>query len=1690
MNKLFCLLMIVAAIGGARPSARAQTYGNEWIDFGTTYYKFKSGAEGVIRITSATLSAAGLTNLTGSDIAVYRDGSEVPLFVSTNGLFGSGDYIELYAAPMDGFADLPLFSNPAWQANKYLSLFSDSSSYFLVSLPGAAHARYVDATTAIPSGISPLANCMFATGIYPRNRYMEGLHIVDKQPVFSSMFDQGEGFVDSLYLSSVASTYSLQTDNAIGGAVARLEATVLRLNYETTPSQIPVKLYLNGTEVADSTMVRDDTKHFDLSFSSSLLQPSASLTISPSTTTIDLDVYGLALARLTYPRNFDVAGLNRFVFSLSPSGGGQLIEFSNFNVTGGAPRLYDVTNKRYYVGDISIAGKSRFYIDPSLSERKLVLIAAGTSVAVGGLKSINFTNYADGANQGKFIIISHHGYENPANGANQVAAYAAYRASPAGGGYTVVTAFTEDLCDQFAYGVALHPLGIKRFLQYGYNQWAVKPEDVFLLGKGIYYPVYQEYLQNPSQIAISGVVPTFGYPGSDMDFVNFLLGRKAAINIGRLSAWNPAEIAVYLQKVKAYEANLNSQGAATAGQAYWQKQILHIAGGRYAAEQQVLLSALNNGKAVIEDTSFGAAVTTVAKNTTVPVDFVASAKVDSLINSGLSFITYHGHASSSSFEFNLNSPDQYNSAPRQPHFLAMGCDVAQIFSLNANKTISERYVEAVTGGAMSMIASDNLQYSSFYNTWLPAFYRSVSKRNYGAPLGRHLRYAYDTIITNDQTAFTYFQLESMMIQGDPALRVPGQPLPDYHIAASGMASLPGNVTTAEDSFTLRIVAYNLGRATNDTVGLQIKHRNPAGTEAVVASLRVASLLNIDTLLVRIAVAKNADLGLNRYTATLDAANEYDEVSETNNEATLDLFIYADNLVPVFPPPFSIVGQQGVTLKASTLNAFKGMGRYKMELDTTELFNSSLKQSTLINSAGGVLTWTPNLALNNNTVYYWRTAVDSLQNGIYQWGNSSFIYLAGSSPGWNQSHYYQYLKDDIDSLVYGPDRVFAFPTASTKLVVSNVVFSATGATPWDSPEFGKVVVNDADVQRAGCPPWGGTLQVMVFDSLTNALWKNDLNGTAGAYPQCLSTRNVYAFEFPVYTKQGRDDARAFIDDSIPAGNFVLLRNLINNDAYIPTYLDAWKADTVINGPGQSLYHTIYNLGFTAIDSFTGRRPFFFLRKKGSSAFPVYQQIATDSLQRIEQTYFLPATRSSGVITSVVIGPAKTWNRVIWQTSSRDGKPQNDMPYLSIAGVDSNGQKATLYTGLSRDTSLSFIDAARYPRLVLTWRSRDTISFSSPQLDFWRVLYEQVPEAALNPRKQLTYTDSAAAGQTIQFSTAIENIGELPMDSMLVRYKLIDASGITHELGSRRYKPLAAGDTLNTGFSYDATNYPGLNTFFIEANPNNDQPELYHPNNLGYLPLYISSDLKNPLIDVTFDGVHILNRDIVSAKPFIKITLKDENRYQALNDTALLKVFIRYPEDAPSTRRPVPFDGTTCKFLPASTLSGRNEASIEYTPTLTQDGIYDLYVNGRDKSGNVAAASDYQVAFEVVNKSSITHVLNYPNPFSTSTAFVFTLTGSVTPSQFKIQIISVTGKVVKEITRQELGPIRIGRNVTEYKWDGRDQYGQLLGNGVYLYRVVTAINGEGIEHRSDMDGNASVNTVDKYFKNGWGKMYIMR
>lgn len=118
-----------------------------------------------------------------------------------------------------------------------------------------------------------------------------------------------------------------------------------------------------------------------------------------------------------------------------------------------------------------------------------------------------------------------------------------------------------------------------------------------------------------------------------------------------------------------------------------------------------------------------------------------------------------------------------------------------------------------------------------------------------------------------------------------------------------------------------------------------------------------------------------------------------------------------------------------------------------------------------------------------------------------------------------------------------------------------------------------------------------------------------------------------------------------------------------------------------------------------------------------------------------------------------------------------------------------------------------------------------------------------------------------------------------------------------------------------------------------------------------------------------------------------------------------------------------------------------------PVLT-DGVHYLKIKVWDVANN---SSEKIVEFTVASskKLEITHVLNYPNPFTSKTSFWFE--HNQPPGELKvlINIFSVTGKLVHQIQRNIL---TAGNRVSDIFWDGKDQYSEKLAKGVYIYRII--------------------------------------
>ena len=195
----------------------------------------------------------------------------------------------------------------------------------------------------------------------------------------------------------------------------------------------------------------------------------------------------------------------------------------------------------------------------------------------------------------------------------------------------------------------------------------------------------------------------------------------------------------------------------------------------------------------------------------------------------------------------------------------------------------------------------------------------------------------------------------------------------------------------------------------------------------------------------------------------------------------------------------------------------------------------------------------------------------------------------------------------------------------------------------------------------------------------------------------------------------------------------------------------------------------------------------------------------------------------------------------------------------------------------------------------------------------------------------------------------------MDSLLISFSVLDRHNNLQVLPYARQKPLLADSVIIATLTFSTFGLVGLNSLLIEVNPNNDQLEQYHFNNLAQISFYVTSDNVNPLLDVTFDGIHILDGDIVSPKANIVVELTDENQFLLLNDTSDYSVYITTP-DGKEERIYFYTNGVErMQFIPASL--PKNNSKIIFQGSFPVDGGYKLRVQASDRTDNKSGSIDY-------------------------------------------------------------------------------------------------------------------------------------
>ncbi|MBL7870455.1 MAG: hypothetical protein JNM78_02500 [Cyclobacteriaceae bacterium] len=1598
-------------------------YSNDWIRTDQRYYKIPVASKGVYRLTYSDLVTAGLplNSIDPRRIQIFHRGLEQAIFVQgqADAVFDPADYVEFYGTGNDGTLDKDLYKPRTAQPHTYYNLYSDTTSYFLTwQLSAVQGKRVTNFSEVNVSNIPKEVSHQQERILINSNQYSGGDKVDDV--IQYTHFDVGEGWTGTALQGGQSVDYSLdlvsQTVTAVGDP--QLEIVLVGRDQISHTAEIYVGPSSSSLRLLDThSFIGYTAEKLTYSILWSDIGPDGKFAVrftAPPAATNRFQ-FSVSYIKLSFPQNFEASGVTHKTYYLNPNPTNKsYIELDNAAAN---LRVWDVTDPTAIVSiGTTLTGSTIKAVVPStLTARSLFVF---NSTKTPSIKLVSFRSISPA--QAGYVVITHKSLMQSALGyANPVKAYAGYRASEAGGLYDTLVVTVDQLYNQFNYGET-SPRAIYEFMRYLVEGGS--PKYLFLIGKGRDVSAGFHRLVNPPITILKDLVPSAGSPAADVAFTAGLNGTsfEPAVPTGRLSASTPSQVAAYLNKIKEIEMGLIAQP--------WQKRGLHLSGGIQPNELIAFREYVDGFKAIAEDTLWGGSIATIGKRDPNPVELI---NISDKVNEGVNLITFFGHSSPSTIDIDIgfvSDPTMgYNNPGKYPTFLINGCNAGNFFS--GSTSFGEDWILTANKGARSFIAHSSFGFVYSLRYYSDLFYQiGLSDSNFvNRGIGDvQKEVARQYMAAAPATIANITQVQQMVLLGDPAVRLFNYSKPDYEItpASLSLASLDSKpVTIASDSFAVKILVKNLGLA--KPVPLEVKLIRTRGDGSQVSYDSVfGPVLNMDTLLFIIQKESNSGGGNNQFTVTIDPMSKIDEINESNNEATFTAFIPSNATRNLFPHSYSIVNQNKVKLVWQSTNLVSPSRPFIVEVDTTSQFNSPFLIQREI--SGKVLASTEvDLANRDSTVYFWRTRFKNPQTDeSTEWATTTFSFIIGSGEGWAQLRNSQLAENNFISLIADGSH-FRFEETRSSVVIKT--FGSGSPLPATDAS---IKINNAEFNLAtqGQPCRNNTLNFVAFNKTTAAPYAGipfifQDPRTCGREPQVINSFTAAELE---------NDLAGFIN-AVGMSDSVAIFS-IGNAGYA-SWSNAVKSKLGALG-----------IGLAELNDLQPGEPIIAFGKKGATAGSVSLTralLSPANEQVIVGSQTITGRKTEGTMKSVVIGPAAEWKQFIAQANTLES---DDELSFSMYGISLGGIESLISSDVGMNYDLSSILAEEFPYLKIVFQTKDEINLTPALWKNWIVLYEPLAEGILFWKETDPWI--VQEGESWRSTYGFTNISTKNFKSPLhVDIEIFTKKSQNREKQDFIINAPIPGDTTFFEVSSPTLGKIGFNDVNLFVNKRIIAEPYYDNNYIGLSDyLLVQADKTPPVLQVTFDGRTLRNKDFVSSTPFINISLKDENIFRLKSDTVGVTLLLSYPcpnSTCPFTR--IALNGKDAKWFSATENS---DFRIEFMPTLA-DGDYKLSVQAADVNGNWSGDVPYEISFTVKSEPTLEFVGVHPNPSSSNFFFNFILTGNKLPDEFLLELFTLDGQRVQTFTANDIQKFHVGTN--ELMWNSRDASDGFLPRGFYVYRM---------------------------------------
>ncbi len=734
---------------------------------------------------------------------------------------------------------------------------------------------------------------------------------------------------------------------------------------------------------------------------------------------------------------------------------------------------------------------------------------------------------------------------------------------------------------------------------------------------------------------------------------------------------------------------------------------------------------------------------------------------------------------------------------------------------------------------------------------------------------------------------------------------------------------------------------------------------------------------------------NNFIGNRTLTVQIDPDNLVDEIYENDNLAHFSYVINSTALSVIEPSENFNTARDFIEILNPFINKNLNTERVVLELSTS---NDFISPRTFIKDFDTLLTKIDLFNLIPNQKYYYRVKLDDIS--AYWSKAKSFTQKIS-----DHTIFISDTKDEPELFTY---QNTSYDTVSKSWKLSSEKISL------------KILSGGGHDGAFGSIQWNG------LEQLPNTYYW----GLATAIIDTVTLRPISIRYFNVPDPGVSDSLTRFVNNLAPS---TVIAMTISADA----------AQNVLGYTGNTPpRNAIKTLGSLYIDSIRYREGWCILGRKGAPIGSVpedYKKLFAGVAQ-IEVSKNV--TYDSGYVIFPEIKFAKKWDYIKIESQ----RPHNSNILYIPLGIRRNGEIDTLYQfqTTSDSISLTYIDAKAYPIIKLLAKLYANQQKETPEIYSIAAKYETVPELAVNYQTIWIDKDTISQGEAVNYKAKIFNVGKSSADTFRVQLELIKPDNSSYVLIDTVINRIDPYSSIAVPYHYINKIYDGYGNFSfrLTVDPDNSIDEFIEMNNIFYKSFYVKKDTTTSVsaaaVSVLFNGREI--RDWEYVEPDARIEIKiNYPIWFPVSDTSAVQVYLNgkryYAEQL---------------FYDYDTIERKINIRLE---TQLSKGEHNLRIYLKDAYGRIQTAPIIDKYFRVTLDMELRRVYNYPNPFKNETHFTFELTQ--VPDEVHIKIYTVAGRLIKEI---RLNSTQLTTNFNKVYWDGRDEDGNLIGNGVYLYKVV--------------------------------------